>query len=341
MAVTIYDIAKRANVSPSTISRALQDHPRIGAKTRRQIQALAKEMGYIPSDVARSLTTNRTQTIGMVVATTADPFIGRVVEGVEQAAIQADFNVFISTSQNDRRRELAVIETLQRRRVDGIIVVASHVVDAYWRHLERIHIPVVIIDEQDISDKIHFITVDDKQGAQSAVEYLIGLGHRRIGYVGVTNRPKGNQYRFHGYLRALELAGIAPEPALIFEDKTIESHAKRGEASLETLWAAGATAIFCYNDVTAIGLLSACYQRGLTVPDHLSVMGFDDIDMAAYAIPPLTTIRQPQFELGQWAMQMLLDLLNGEKPENQIVPGNLVIRQTTAGLLPYRRLLTP
>lgn len=341
MAVTIYDIAKRANVSPSTISRALQDHPRIGAKTRLQIQSLAKEMGYIPSDVARSLTTNRTQTIGMVMATTADPFVGRVVEGVENAAIRAGFNVFISTSQNDRQRELAVIDALQRRRVDGIIVFASHLVEAYWRHLERIHVPVVIIDEQDISDKIHFLTVDDKQGAQTAVTHLLNLGHRRIGYVGVTNRPKSSQYRLEGYLLALEQAGIAPEPTLIFADTLIEPHARRGESSLEPLWSAGATAVFCYNDVTAIGLLSACYQRGLTVPDHLSVIGFDDIDMAAYAIPPLTTIRQPQFELGQRAMQMLLELLNGEQPENQIIPGELVIRQTTAGLLPHKRSLTP
>ena len=101
------------------------------------------------------------------------------------------------------------------------------------------------------------------------------------------------------------------------------------------------TAVFAASDLMAIGAIMAIKDAGLSVPEDIAVMGFDDIDMAAYAIPPLTTIRQPQFELGQWAMQMLLDLLNGEKPENQIVPGNLVIRQTTAGLLPYRRLLTP
>jgi LacI family transcriptional regulator/LacI family repressor for deo operon, udp, cdd, tsx, nupC, and nupG len=177
------------------------------------------------------------------------------------------------------------------------------------------------------------VTVDDVHAAQVAVEHLLALGHRRIGYVGVTNRHKSNQYRLKGYQDSLAAAGIALDPALIFTSHTIEDHTKRGEASLEPLLAAGATAVFCYNDRTAIGLLAACYKRGLCVPDDLSIIGFDDIDIAAYTIPPLTTIRQPRFELGQWAMRMMLNLLKGQEPENQIVPGELVVRQTTARLL--------
>ena len=180
---------------------------------------------------------------------------------------------------------------------------------------------------------MHFVTVDDVHGARLAVEHLLALGHCHIGYVGVTNRPKSNQYRFKGYQNALEAAGIAVDPALIFISHTIEGHAKAGEASLEPLLAAGATAVFCYNDTTAMSLLATCYKRGLSVPDNLSIVGFDDIDMAAYTIPPLTTIRQPRFELGQRAMLMMLALLNGQKPENQIIPGELVVRQTTAQLL--------
>jgi LacI family transcriptional regulator/LacI family repressor for deo operon, udp, cdd, tsx, nupC, and nupG len=165
-----------------------------------------------------------------------------------------------------------------------------------------------------------------------AVEHLLGLGHRRIGYVGVPNRPKSNKYRLKGYEDALKAAGITPDPTLIFTSN-VEDHAKRGEASLESLRAAGATAVFCYNDMTAIGLLSACYKRGLSVPDHLGVIGFDDIDVAAYTIPPLTTIHQPRLQLGRQAMQMILDLLAGQTPENQLISAELVVRQTTA-LLP-------
>ena len=198
---------------------------------------------------------------------------------------------------------------------------------------DRGKVPIVVINEQNPGETLHFVTVDDVQGARLAVEHLLALGHRRIGYVGVTNRPKSNQYRLKGYQDALEAAGIASDLTLIFTCDNIEDHVKRGEASLEPLLAAGATAVFCYNDTTAIGLLAACYKRGFSVPENLSVIGFDDIDMAAYTIPPLTTIRQPRFRLGQRAMQMMLALLDGQKPENQIIPGELVVRQTTARLL--------
>src|SRR2546427_2689670 len=126
MSVSIYDIAKKAKVSPSTVSRALEDHPRIGATTRKRIQELAREMDYVPSTVAKSLAVNKTWTIGMVLATISDPFMGRVIEGVEQAAIETGFNVFISTSQNDRQREIAAIKMLQKRRVGGVFVIFSN-----------------------------------------------------------------------------------------------------------------------------------------------------------------------------------------------------------------------
>ncbi len=336
MSVSIYDIAKRARVSPSTVSRALDDHPHIKAETKKRIQELAKEMEYVPSTVAKSLAANKTWTIGMVLAAISDPFMGRVIEGVERVAIEAGFNVFISTSQNDRQQEIAAIKMLQKRRVDGIIVIASHLFDQYPRFFERSKIPIVIINEQNPGETMHFVTVDDVQAARLAVEHVLALGHRRIGYVGVTTRPKSNQYRLKGYQDALEAAGIASDPTLIFTSHSIEDHAKGGEASLEPLLAAGATAVFCFNDTTAIGLLAACYKHGVCVPDNLSIIGFDDIDMAAYTIPPLTTIRQPRFELGQRAMQLMLDLLAGREPENQVVPGELVVRQTTARLVPSK-----
>jgi DNA-binding LacI/PurR family transcriptional regulator len=334
MPVSIYDIAKKAKVSPSTVSRALEDHPRIGATTRQRIQELAREMDYVPSTVAKSLASNKTWAIGMVLATISDPFMGRVIEGVEQAAIETGFNVFISTSQNDRQREIAAIKMLQKRRVDGIIVIASHLFDQYPRFYGHSKVPIVIINEQKPGETMHFVTVDDVHAAQLAVEHLLALGHCRIGYVGVTNRPKSDQYRLKGYQDALEAAGIASDPALIFTSHTIEDHAKRGEASLEPLLAAGATAVFCFNDTTAMGLLAACHQHGVSVPGDLSIIGFDDIDMAAYTMPPLTTIRQPRFELGQRAMHMMLNLLDGQEPDNQIIPVELVVRQTTARLLP-------
>jgi DNA-binding LacI/PurR family transcriptional regulator len=217
--------------------------------------------------------------------------------------------------------------------VDGIIVLASHLFYQYPQFFERSKIPIVFINEQKPGKTMHFVSIDDVHGAQLAVEHLIALGHRRIGYVGVTNHAKSNQYRLKGYQDALAAAGIASDPALIFTSNNIKDDVKVGEASLEPLLAAGATAVFCFNDTTAMGLLAACHRRGIFVPDNLSIIGFDDIDMAAYTIPPLTTIRQPRFELGQRAMQMMLALLGGREPENRIVSGELVVRQSTARLL--------
>ena len=338
MPVSIYDIAKEAGVSPSTVSRALEDHPRIGTATRKRIQELAREMNYIPSTAAKGLAVSKTWIIGLVLPTISDPFMGRVVEGVEQGAIEAGFNVFTSTSQNDRQREIAVIKTLQKRRVDGIIVITSHLLDQYSKLFDTSKVPLVIINEQKPGETMHFVTVDDTYGACLAVEHLLALGHQCIGYVGVSNRPQSNKHRLQGYQNALQTAHIPFDPNLIITSHTIEDHAKAGEASLEPLLLAGATAVFCYNDVTALGLLSACYKRGISVPNDLSVIGFDDIDLVAYTIPPLTTIRQPGFDLGWQAMHMILELLNGQEPKNQIVPVELVVRQTTAQAPSHKRV---
>lgn len=336
MPVSIYDIAAKANVSPSTVSRALQDHPRIGAKTKRRILDLAKELNYIPSTVARSLTANQTWTIGMVVPSVSDPFMGRVIEGVEQAALEAGFNVFLSTSQSDRQREMEVITTLHQRRIDGIIVLSSHLFGRASSYVGQINVPVVVINEQEPAVSMCTVGVDDVASARVAVEHLIGLGHRRIGYVGIANRPKSNYHRLNGYKAALKAAGIAVDERLQIIGDPNDDHAQSGEASLDSLIAAGATATFCYNDTIAIGMLAACYQRRLAVPYDLSVVGFDDIDVARYAIPPLTTMRQPRFELGQRAMQLLLKLLGGEPPRHETLASELVVRATTAPPRPVR-----
>src|SRR5260370_14739349 len=233
-------------------------------RNKERIQELVKEMDYVRSTVAKSLAANKNWTIGMVLATISDPFMGRVIEVVERVAIEAGFNVFISTSQNDSQQEIAAIKMLQKRRVDGIIVIASHLFDQYPRFFGRSKVPIVIINEQKPGETMHFVTVDDVHAAQLAVEHVLALGHCRIGYVGVTNRPKSNQYRLKGYQDALEAAGIASDPALIFISDTIEDHAKGGEASLEPLLAAGDTAGFLFYGTKAIGLLACVYKRGLS-----------------------------------------------------------------------------
>ncbi len=329
MPVTIKDIAKAAGVSHTTVSRALKSNPAISPETTQRVRQLAREMGYVPSAVAQSLLSRRTHTVGMVVTTIADPFIVQVVEGAERTAQESGYSVFLSSSHNNPDQEIAVVEMFQRRRVDAIIVTSSRVGSLYSARLDQIQVPIVLINNQAEGEFLHSVAVDDLQGAQLAVEHLLTLGHRQISYIGATDRPKSNGRRLAGYTLALSQAGITVDPALIVSTPFNDDF-QRGEAALNLLLETGTTAIFCYNDRIAIGLLSACHQQRLVVPQQLSIVGFDDIEPALAVIPPLTTVRQPRLQLGQLAMQMVFDLLDGQEAQDQVLPCELVVRQTTA-----------
>jgi DNA-binding LacI/PurR family transcriptional regulator len=326
--VTIKDIAKTAGVSHTTVSRALQGNPAISAETTARIKKLAQEMGYTPSAVAQSLLSQRTYTIGMVVTTIADPFIVQIVEGVERVAKEAGYSVFLSTSHNNPNQEIAVVDTFQRRRVDAIIVTSSRVGSVYSSQLDKIQVPIVLINNQEEGDFLHTVAVNDIQGAQLAVQHLLDLGHSRIAYIGASNRPKSNRRRMAGYETALKQAGIPNSPDLILSPPA-DNDFERGQAALDLLLTAGASAVFCYNDIIAIGLLMACRQRNLSTPQELSVVGFDDIEPASYVTPSLTTIRQPRSKLGQLAMNMVLDLLNEQEAQDQILECELIVRESS------------
>jgi LacI family transcriptional regulator/LacI family repressor for deo operon, udp, cdd, tsx, nupC, and nupG len=326
--VTIKDIAKAAGVSHTTVSRALNGNPAISAETTTRIRNLAQQMGYTPSAVAQSLLSQQTWTIGMVITTIADPFVAQVVQGVEQVAQAADYSVFLTSSHNNPQQELAVVETLQRRRVDAIIVTSSRVGSLYSSQLDQIQVPIVLINNQEEGEYLRSVAVDDEQGSQLAVEHLIALGHRRIGYIGTNNRPGSNRRRIAGYKAALRAADIDFDPDFII-NPTAQADLDRGQAGLSLYHSLRATAIFCYNDLMAIGLLMACRQHGVVVPDHLSVVGFDDIEAAQYVSPPLTTVSQPRLKLGQLAMKMTLDLLGKEDVHDLVLACELVVRKSS------------
>lgn len=329
MSITIKDIAKAAGVSHTTVSRALKGNPAISTETAARIQDLARQMGYVPSAVAQSLLSQRTLTVGMVVTTIADPFTVRVVEGVERIAQEAGYSVFLSSSHNNPDQEMAVVETFQRRRVDAVIVTSSRVGSVYSSQLDQIKVPIVLINNQEEGEFLHSVAVDDEQGAKLAVTYLITLGHRRISYMGVPDRPKSDRRRLAGYRAALKQAGLPRDPKLVFSPEGRDDF-ERGQAALKSLLASQATAVFCYNDLIAIGLLVACHQRGISVPGQLSVAGFDDIEPALYVTPPLTTIHQPRLKLGRLAMTMVLGLLKGQTVQDKKLACELIVRESTS-----------
>lgn len=336
--VSIKDIARAANVSYSTVSRALNNNPRISEETRDHIQHLAEEMGYTPNAVAQSLQTRRTNTIGLVVTSLDDPFFPNIVKGVERVAGTAGLSVFLSVSYNEPETEMRAIETFHRRRVDGILIASSRVGSNYVDRLARINVPVVLIqnEAEDGHDFLHSVVTNDRAGARLAVNRLVELGHERIGYIGVTDRRRSNSLRFEGYREALFEAGISPHEewtAIASTDEVrrigdVEVGQKLGAQLIDT----GVTAIFCYNDMIAVGVVKMCREQGEEVPTRCSVIGFDDVDLAQHLIPPLTTVRVPKHELGRAGMEMLLDLLEGQSVDDQILAPTLVERGSTAPL---------
>lgn len=334
--VTIKDIARAANTTHSTVSRALRDSSLISEEMRERIQQLAREMGYTPDAVAQSLQTKRTNAIGLVVTSISDPFFGDVVKGVEEVARPAGFSVFLNSSHNDPDHEIHVIETFHRRRVDGILVASSRIGSNHIDRLSQIRVPVVLINseaEEDY-DFLHSVTVDDRAGMHRAVQHLIDLGHRQIGYLGVQNRPLSNQRRQQAYVDSLKETGIEPREEWVEVDLPREAgrdgDVRAGETLAPRLLGAGVTAILCFNDMVATGVLLACRSRGLSVPEQCSVVGFDDIDLARYVSPSLTTVHQPKREIGNIAMRMLQALLEERSVENRVLPPELVLRESTA-----------
>lgn len=338
MRVSIKDIAREAQVSHSTVSRALSDSPLVSANTKARIQQLAREMGYSPDAQARSLVMGRTQTVGVVVTTITDPFIAEVVQSIETTAYDYGYSVILTSSGSDSKREIAAVEMLQSKRVDGVIVTSSRVGALYQGLLEQLGVPIVLINShrRQTSPSTFSVNVDNRHGAHIATKHLIRLNHRRIAYVGGRTHHSDDQERQAGYLDALAQAGVAFDPQLMVAGNGRASGGERALPRLRTV-ADPPTAVLCYNDMTAVGLMRAAREIGLAVPDELSVVGFDNIPFASYIKPSLTTVAQPKVEMGRMAMRMVLSLIGDERVDhidkaNVVVKGRLIVRQSSGAL---------
>lgn len=333
--ISIEDIARKAGVSHSTVSRALRDSPLISSKVREEIKRLAQEMNYVPNAIAQSLQNQRTYTVGVIVTSIADPFFGELVEGIEQVARLAGLNVLLNASHGDFDQEIAAIENFHYRRVDGILVADSRIGKHYTQQLTQFTVPTVLIniDTEDQSKTFHSVAIDDRLGGCLAVEHLLDLGHIRIGYLGVGDGSKADQQRLEGYRMALNQAGLTQNTnwvAIPQRDEQAISDIDIGKKMLPQLIAAGITGIFCYNDMVAVGALLACKELGISVPENLSLVGFDNIALASYITPPLTTVSQRMVEMGESAMTMLLELFEGKAVDNILLSPFLVKRESTA-----------
>ncbi len=330
--VSIKDIAQAAGVSHPTVSRALRGDPRISAETADRVAALAREMGYTPSAAARSMVTRRTNTVGVVVTSIADPFVSDVVDGIEAEVAQHDYALILALSRSEPERELSVVRLLSEHRVDGIIVAASRVGALYDEALASLQVPLVLLNNQAEAAGAHSVEVDDVRGAHVAVAHLLSLGHHRIAFIGCPDRPRSNERRYPGYGDALHKHGLDLDESLVVAGTGSGGDLERGEMAMGLLLDLShpPSAAFCYNDITAIGAMRQALRRGMTVPGHVSIVGFDDVREASLVTPALTTISQPRYRMGRQAAAMLLALLGGAAAPDTVIVPQLVIRESAA-----------
>lgn len=325
---SIKDIARVAGVSHSTVSRALQNSPLVTPKTVEEIHRIARDLGYRPSAVARGLVTRKTLTIGVVVTTISDPFVSEVVIGIELAANDSGYSVILADSNADPNREKNVVHSFAERRVDGIVITSSRVGALYTPMLSKMMVPIVLINNQHPGQFVHSVMIENLQGSREATSYLIGLGHRRIAYVGDRYGHQSDTERFAGYREALEQAALPFLPELVVHG---DGKPEGGVVAMDNLLSLPhpPTAVFCYNDLTALGVLRTIHMRGLRVPADISLIGFDDLFFASYTQPQLTTVRQPMRRMGRMAMESLVKLMSGEQSAEAVkVPAELIVRES-------------
>jgi DNA-binding LacI/PurR family transcriptional regulator len=335
--VTIKDIARQAGVAHTTVSRALRGSPLISVEVSERIRRIANDMNYHPSAAARSLKTNRTRVLGVIISHIADPFFSEILQGIDDVAQAAGYSLFIASAQHDRQREQAIVKTMRENRVDGVIICSTPFGAGQGRQLLGEQTPIVVVNNQSAENYYYSIYHDDLDGSRQITRYLISLGHRRIAYLGNSLSGRTNLDRLSGYLQEMGAAGLIVPENYIHE---VESGLpESGTSGLQYFLSLPQrpSAIFCFNDLLAMGVMRGLRDAGISVPDDCSVAGFDNITYSAYTNPALTTLDQPKRHIGAEAARLLLELLNPENTEHdrpqqkvQALKGTLLVRESTA-----------
>lgn len=327
---SIKDVARLAKVSPSTVSRALAGSERISDDTRRRVQTIAQELGYTPSQAARSLVTGASQSIAIVAPSLADPFLAAVMAGIESESLVAGYHLVVASTSGDASREIEGVRMVLGQQPDGLIVLSSRAGKAYQQVLPGLDIPVAFVNSDQPGEQVFSIATDNEHGGWLATRHLLDLGHRRIAFLGGPAQGRSQQARAAGYRRALHEAGLSFDPARVLAgDGSIAA----GRRALTEIIAAPPslhpTAVFCYNDLSALGLLAEAHRQGLRLPDQLAVVGFDNVPYAELSLPSLTTVDQRKEELGRLAVTTILAARRGEPVADIRLRGDLILRAST------------
>ena len=328
--VTVRDVAKVANVSAATVSRALSSPDLVAPHTRQRILDTARQLGYLPNAAARGLVTGRTGNLGLVVPDLENPYFASVTKGVQESALQGGYSVFVADSDEDPRTERELVRKLAPQ-VDGLILCSARMSDADLAACVG-DTPVVLVNRQ--LDGLLSIYVDDAEIVRQALEHLYALGHRHVGYAGGPAGSWSDRQRRNGIERAVpELPGLTVASLGAFAPVF-----GGGQSAADLALASDATAVLAYNDLMALGILSRLRSRGVRVPEDMSVVGIDDINAATLVSPALTTVQAPLRRVGRTAVNLLVDSFGegtGARPAEQL-PVQLIVRESTSVPSPER-----
>ncbi len=328
--VTLEMVAQAAGVSPSTVSRILNGTATVSDDKREAVDRAIAQLGFVPDPLARGLAGGRTLSIGVVTQSMDSPFYGVALRGIEDELDKVGYNALFVSGHWNAAEEARCVEVLRARRVDGIIVLTGQLSDQALRTCAKA-LPLVVAGRTLKAPNLFSLKFDDVAGARMATEHLLTLGHRRIACIAGDPVHPDAVERLAGYRQALEQAGIAYEPALVAPG---QFHEESGRLAMEHLLDSRQrfTAVFACNDQMAFGAGLALYRRGLRVPDDVSLVGFDDLAGANYAIPPLSTVQQPAYELGRMTAQAMLQLLANEKPSFSMPAPRFIARESSRRL---------
>lgn len=329
----IRQIAKRAKVSTATVSRTVNRVPTVDPQLARRVWKVIEELGYFPNTQARALVSGRSRIFGLIVTEITNPFFPEIVQVFEDIAVEHNYEILLTSTVHDPKRVEMAVRRMLERRVDGVAVITFGMEEALLEDEKLRNLPLVVVDVGPPRPKVSNIRIDYLNGMRQAVQHLAALRHERIAFISGPLHLKTAVARERAFTQSMEEIGLSASPELLVEgDHTIEG----GMIAFTKLLAASAkpTAVVCSNDLTAMGVMRKSYEEGIRIPDNLSLIGFDNIRLAQFVLPPLTTVQMSQAELARLAFYALLTEVQRETPAPQgteyVLKTSLVLRDSTS-----------
>lgn len=332
MTVTIYDVAREAGVSMATVSRVVNNNPNVKPQTRKKVFEAIERLGYRPNAVARGLASKKTTTVGVVIPDISNAIFAEVARGIEDIANMYHYNIILCNADKKKDKEIRVVNTLLEKQVDGLLFMGGVVTDEHIQAFRTSTVPIVLCATTDEKNTMPAVDIDHEKAAFDAVQLLIANGHRRIAMISGTLQDPANGYsRYQGYRKALEQAGLPVSDELVrVGNYRYESGIEATKYFLEL--GDRPTAIFAATDEMAIGAIHTIQDKGLVVPDDVSVISVDNSRISSMVRPLLTTVAQPMYDIGAVSMRLLTKLMNKENVEQAkyVLPHEIIKRNSVA-----------